>query len=100
MQFHPETVQSAIDRYANEIERVLGVVELHLESSGHQHLVGNKASYADLMWVPWNDLLFFLMGPEFDYKGKFPKTFDWNERLNARDGVKNMRAAKAKELGA
>lgn len=100
MQYHPEKIPSAIDRYAKEIERVLGVIEFHLQSTGYQYLVGNKATYADLMWIPWNDLIPFLMGPGFDFKEKFPMTFDWIKRLGAKDAVQRMRMAKAKAISA
>ena len=42
--FHPEKLQSATDRYVNEIFRVIGVLELQLQrqldSSGSGWLVG------------------------------------------------------------
>ncbi|KAF2167554.1 hypothetical protein M409DRAFT_22359 [Zasmidium cellare ATCC 36951] len=98
--YHPETVQSAIDRYGNEIERILGVIELHLATTGQQYLVGNRVSYADLMFVSWNDLLPLLKGADFDYKGKFPKTFEWNERLATRESVQKTRAGKSKAMAA
>lgn len=63
-----EKVPSAIDRYANEIKRVLGVLELHLSTTKQSYLVGDTVSYADLMWVPWNSLLPWLLGSEFDFE--------------------------------
>lgn len=86
MQFHPEQVQSAIDRYANEIKRVLGVLELHLSTTKQPYLVGDTVSYADMMWVPWNSLLPWLLGHDFDFETTYPETFRWNERMTAREG--------------
>ncbi|KAK4176506.1 putative glutathione S-transferase [Triangularia setosa] len=50
---HAKKVQLAIDRYANEIKRVLGVSETVLSKKGddEQWLVGNKMKYADMAFV-------------------------------------------------
>jgi len=40
--FHPEKIESAKERYKNEIKRVLKVLDKHLESSGKGYLVGDK----------------------------------------------------------
>ncbi len=52
--YHSEKVQSAIDRYANEIRRVArGHVTPHLKKQKSEYLVGDKLTYADLMFVTW-----------------------------------------------
>lgn len=91
-------IQSAIDRYSNEIERVLGVLESHLTTGDHACLVGSTISYADLMWVPWNDLVPSLMGSEYSVAAKFPAFHAWHEKLKSRDGVQKMIAARAAAL--
>lgn len=48
---HSEPVQSAKDRYVNEIKRVTKVLDTILE--GKQYLVGDKVTYADLSFVTW-----------------------------------------------
>lgn len=54
MQFHPEkNITSAIERYGNEIRRVLGVIDLHLKTTGQEYLIGSKVTYVDLLFVPW-----------------------------------------------
>ncbi|GAB0138463.1 hypothetical protein EsDP_00006698 [Epichloe bromicola] len=51
--YHPEKFQSAVDRYANEVKRVTGVIDAHLKKQKTDYLVGDKVTYADLMFVPW-----------------------------------------------
>ncbi|KAH6695492.1 glutathione-s-transferase theta, gst [Plectosphaerella plurivora] len=51
--YHPEKLQSAIDRYENEARRVTTVIEAHLAKQGTDYLVGDKLTYADLAWVPY-----------------------------------------------
>jgi glutathione S-transferase len=38
--FHPEKLPSAQERYLNEIKRVVGVLDKHLQ--GREYLVGDK----------------------------------------------------------
>ncbi|KAL8996920.1 MAG: hypothetical protein Q9169_003679 [Polycauliona sp. 2 TL-2023] len=57
---HPEKLQSAIERYSNEVKRVLGVLESSLDSK--QWLVGDKCIYADLSFVTWNDRMDMVLG--------------------------------------
>lgn len=51
--FHPEKIQSAIDRYVTEIFRVLGVLDTALRRNNTGWLVGEKCTYADLSFVTW-----------------------------------------------
>ncbi|GAB1313704.1 Transcriptional regulator ure2 [Madurella fahalii] len=53
---HPEKIPSAIERYANEIKRVLKVLEtvLAAKPADAQWLVGNKMTFADMAFLPWN----------------------------------------------
>ncbi|KAG6026035.1 hypothetical protein E4U41_001373 [Claviceps citrina] len=51
--YHPDKIQSAIDRYANEVRRVTGVIDAHLKRQKTEYLVGDRVTYADLMFVPW-----------------------------------------------
>ncbi|KAK3704328.1 hypothetical protein LTR37_013881 [Vermiconidia calcicola] len=97
--FHSDTnITSAKERYGNEIKRVLGVINSHLEKTGNPYLVGDKVCYADLMFVPWNALVEgFLLGQEgFDWKAEFPKSYEWHQNLVARPNVKKMLEMKAK----
>ncbi|KAI0550105.1 glutathione S-transferase [Xylaria curta] len=49
---HTEKLPSAIERYTNEVKRVIGVIDGHLAKNG-DYLVGDKVSYADLMFIPY-----------------------------------------------
>lgn len=51
--FHAEKLQSAIDRYVDEILRVTGVLDRALERNGTGWLVGNSLTYADLSFITW-----------------------------------------------
>ena len=46
MRFHQEQVQSAKDRYANEMKRIIRVFNDALE--GREYLVGDKVTMADI----------------------------------------------------
>jgi glutathione S-transferase len=89
-QFHPEKLPSAISRYENEIGRVWSVIELHLGKTGKPYLIGDKLSYVDLMFIAWNQVVTGLMGEQTteDYRKKYPLTFEWNQKLQARESVK------------
>jgi len=94
--FHAEKLPSAEERYANEIRRVVGVIDAHLKKQGTPYLVGDKATYADLAWVTWNSLLGWLT-PDFDTAKEFPVFHAWHERLVNRPAVKKVLEAKAKK---
>lgn len=84
--FHQEKgITSAIDRYANEIKRVVGVLDTHLKQNGTGWLVGDKCTFADLSFVPWDMMLPFLMGDEgqqiMDSNPNFKK---WHETMMKR----------------
>lgn len=80
---------SAEERYANEIKRVLGVVDAHLKKQRTSYLVGDKCTYADLAWIPWDRSLSFTM-PEVDFEKEFPLYSAWNQRLLERPEVKKV----------
>jgi glutathione S-transferase len=67
---HPEKIQSAIDRYNNEIRRVFGVLDGVLAQ--RDYLVGNQATIADLAFVPWNPAGVSFLGPDFDFEKEYP----------------------------
>lgn len=89
--FHSEkNITSAIERYGNEIKRVLGVLDKHLKKHGTGWLVGDKCTYADLSFVTWDMMLPFLMGDELNTEKDFPDYHAWNQRLMARPAVKKV----------
>lgn len=83
--FHPERVQSAIDRYTKEARRVTEVIETHLAKQGTEYLVGDRVTYADLMWVPYYRT-FSNIVPEGDISD-LALVQAWLARLNARPAV-------------
>ncbi|KAI1384136.1 glutathione S-transferase [Hypoxylon trugodes] len=84
---HPEKVPSAIARYNDQLKRVLGVLDGWLAT--RQWLVGDKMTYADLAFVPWNDRIdsVILCKPEEKFAG-FPHVQAWHERMNSRPSWK------------
>lgn len=101
--YHEEkNLTSALDRYGNEIRRVLGVIDTHLTKGGKkEYLVGSKVTYADLAFVPWFwliDMPPHMMGADFstEWKEKFPAARAWYDRLVARPSVSKL----IKERGA
>ncbi|KAI0178753.1 glutathione S-transferase [Hypoxylon sp. FL1284] len=79
---HQEKVPSAIERYNDQLKRVLGVLDGRLK--GKQWLVGTKMTYADLSFMPWNDRIdsAILCAPEEKFAG-YPNVQAWHERMVA-----------------
>ncbi|KAL2154274.1 hypothetical protein VTH82DRAFT_2950 [Thermothelomyces myriococcoides] len=97
--YHPEKLPSAVDRYVNEIKRVTGVIEGHLARQKKEHeakegfdgpwLVGNKLSYVDIAFVPWQAVAKKLFGENGEYnEDDFPLVKEWLGKLLARESVK------------
>lgn len=90
--FHPEKIQSAIDRYANEIVRVVSVLDKHLADTSREYLVGDKCTYADLSFVTWAGIgrgLLKQIGRDSEYE-RFPHYEAWMGRLEGREVVKGI----------
>jgi glutathione S-transferase len=80
---HHEKLPSAIERYQNEVRRILGVLEGLLE--GKEWLVGDKITYADLAFLPYNDRVEWFLGvaAEKRFDG-IPNVKAWHERMTSR----------------
>ena len=103
--YHQEKIDSCLERYGNEIKRVLSVIDSHLKQTGRPYLVGDKVSYADLAFVPWHWLLLsppHIMGDSFpdEWKSSYPKAWEWSEKLLARPAVKKVREDRTKAIQA
>jgi glutathione S-transferase len=88
---HPEKIPSAIERYTNEIKRVLGVLDgvLSAKPDSAQWLVGDRFTYADLAFVPWNDRLDATLGvPDEQKFAGFPHVQAWHESMVQRPSWK------------
>ncbi|KAI2864480.1 hypothetical protein CBS12448_2973 [Aspergillus niger] len=86
--YHPERVQSAIDRYINEIRRVSKVLDGIL--SKQDWLVGNKLSFADLAFVSWQNGAKQMLSDEGYDESEFPYMAAWLERMNSRPVVRDL----------
>ncbi|KAL0634792.1 hypothetical protein Q9L58_006309 [Maublancomyces gigas] len=93
MHFHSEKLPSAVERYVAEIHRILGVLDGILADK--EYLVGGKASYADLSFIPWNWAFGFFGEHVAGWEEKYPNFTAWNTRLNERAAVKKTKADKA-----
>lgn len=105
MLYHQDKIDSCLERYGNEIHRVLGVIDEHLKKTGRKYLVGDKCTYADLAFVPWHWLLIQtpnIMGEEFkkEWEEKYPKCWEWAQNLNARQAVQKCREERSKAMQA
>ncbi|MCJ1460051.1 hypothetical protein MMC28_010430 [Mycoblastus sanguinarius] len=97
--FHSEQVPSAIERYAKEVNRVSGVLEGYLAQQKQEHggssdggpwLVGNKFSYADMAFIPWQRIMGMAL-PKDEYdEDKFPHVKEWLGKMNSRGAVKKV----------
>lgn len=69
--FHKEKLPDVIERYNNEIRRVLGVLDGVLANK--EYLVGGKATIADISFVAYNELaVSMLLGTDFNFEKEFP----------------------------
>lgn len=90
--FHPEKLPSAVERYLNEIKRVTGVLEGHLkeqkvEGGDGPWLVGNRFSFADFVFVPWQVIITMAMGDQGFNPDEFPTVKDWVDRISKRPAI-------------
>lgn len=66
----------------------MGVLDAHLKKSG-DWLVGDKCTYADLAFVPWDAMIPFVLGPDSESLfGSAPHFKKWHDTLMARPAVK------------
>ena len=88
--FHPEKIQSATDRYVNEIDRVMGVLDIALKD--RDWLVGDKCTYADLSFVTWAEVGKGLLAQlnKLDILDKYPNHNRWMAAMNQREVVKKV----------
>lgn len=103
--YHPEKdLTSVLDRYGNEIRRVIGVINSQLKKTGKPNLVGDKVTYADLAFVPWFWLIVLpphLMGEDFtkEWETTHPEAWAWFQRLQALPSVTKVREDRLRAMG-
>lgn len=98
--FHSEHVPSAIERYAKEVNRVSGVLEVCLAQQKREHggnagsdgpwLVGNKFSYADVAFIPWQKIVSMVLGKDEYDEDNYPHVKEWLGKMTSRGTVKNV----------
>ena len=85
---HPENLPSVQERYKNEIRRVTGVLEKWL--TGRQYLVGDRLTYADLSFLPWQVGAMTVIGENIVPASEFPNVTSWVERMSSRPQLKRI----------
>lgn len=93
--WHPEQIQSAKERYYNEIKRVTSVLNGHLKTQDKgtdgPWLVGGKCSYADLAMFQWQNMAMSVLEEVVDLS-EFAEVTAWMQRLRARPSVAEVLA--------
>ncbi|KAK3196792.1 hypothetical protein K4F52_000136 [Lecanicillium sp. MT-2017a] len=87
--FHSEQLPSAKKRYIEQITRVWGVLDGLLKDK--QYLLGDKMTYVDLCFVPWEFTVNNFLADElkeFDAEKNYPNYWAWYQRLVARPSTK------------
>jgi glutathione S-transferase len=96
----PEKVPMAVDRYVKEANRVTGVLEGWLAKqkqafgdnvdSNGPWLVGNKLSFADLAFAPYQVVLGRMTDENEFNLDEFPHVKDWLEKITSREKVQKI----------
>ncbi|KAJ5852636.1 uncharacterized protein N7529_012021 [Penicillium soppii] len=95
--YHAEKIPSAIERYVNEAKRVTGVLDKWLGQQKEANadnlgdgpwLVGNKLSYADIAFIPWQAGAHMSFSEDGFNLDEFPHEKEWFERMTSREAIK------------
>ncbi|KAF4991914.1 hypothetical protein FDECE_13856 [Fusarium decemcellulare] len=95
---HKRNVETAISRYGEQSKRIISVIDRHLKkrrqelnlgSDNPVWLVGDKCTYADLSFVPWNILLITSLFPDEESKPEegFSEFLRWHQTMVKRPAV-------------
>ncbi|KAJ5835282.1 hypothetical protein N7447_001308 [Penicillium robsamsonii] len=104
--FHAEKIPSAVERYINESKRVTGVLDSWLAKQKEANkdvgdgpwLVGNKMSYADVAFIPWqNTVRTAFVEDGFDLD-EFPNEKEWLERMTSNKVIKDVLDSWAEQM--
>ena len=107
--YHHEQLPTALERYVKEANRVTSVLEGHLAAkktqsqkdgsdSGGPWLVGNKMSYADLAFVPYQTMIYMILSKDEYNEDDFPHVQEWLGRMHARESVQAVYANSLQRL--
>lgn len=101
LKYHPEKVQSAVDRYAKEVNRVSGVLDAHLakQDAGADGpwLVGGRFSYADLSFVTWHTIIGKILPTDAYDESAYPHLAAWLGKIRERTSYKTAMAAASEQ---
>lgn len=88
---HPEPVKSARDRYDAEVRRILGVLDGALKE--RQWLVGEKMTFADLVFLPYLERIALMMKvKQTELFAPFGNVRGWVGRMSERESwMRSMR---------
>ena len=91
---------SALERYAKEVNRVSGVLDGYLAQQKQQHggsagsdgpwLVGNKLSYADIAFIPWQRIIGSVLEKDKYNEDDYPHVKEWLGKMTSREAVKTV----------
>ncbi|UKZ72454.1 hypothetical protein TrVFT333_000083 [Trichoderma virens FT-333] len=84
--FHHEILPSVIERYGSEIKRFLGVIDAHLDSQETDYLVGDRVTYADIMFLPYCKGLATVIYPDLD-TSQWKNYTAWVDRISSRPAI-------------
>lgn len=101
--FEQEKNPSAIERYRGEAKRISNVLEGWLAQEKTKHgegpwLVGNKMSYADISFIPWQHVMGVALKDVYD-QAEFPHVQGWYNSITSRAAFQNA-LEKGRQLGA
>ena len=103
--FEKESNPSAIDRYTNETNRVSGVLDGWLAQQKEMHaytdgpwLVGNKLSYADFSFIPWQRTMEVALKDTY-HQADFVHLQEWCNRITSRPAVQRVLEKAAQSRG-
>ncbi|TGO38245.1 hypothetical protein BHYA_0079g00040 [Botrytis hyacinthi] len=89
--YHSEKLDSATERYFDQIKRLLYALDKHL--NGKEWLVGDKCTYADLAFIPWDKGIPRISGDragELEMEKDFPHFWKWHAKMMERPSVKKI----------
>ena len=66
------------------------MIDAYLKKHGTPYLFGDKVSYADLAFVPWQGKYETHLMPGWDFENEAPTFAAWRKRLMERAAVKDI----------
>ncbi|KAJ5845988.1 hypothetical protein N7534_009657 [Penicillium rubens] len=105
--YHAEKITTAVKRYVDEAKRVTGVLDKWLGKQKEANdknagdgpwLVGNKMSYADVAFIPWQKGAHASFEDEGFNVDEFPNEKEWFERMISKEPIKAVLASADEQM--